>query len=77
MRTFKIDESRDNARYAFAVFWVPPSMLDWIRNVFAEVNRRSAATPMDDDGLSEVFNRRSGPISAAISITIDAPAGAA
>lgn len=37
----------------------------------------AGTTPMEDDGLFEVFNRRSGPISAAISITIDAPAVAA
>ena len=29
--------------------------------------------PTQDEGLLQVFNRRSGPISAAISITIDAP----
>jgi hypothetical protein len=29
----------------------------------------------NDEGLYQVFNRRSGPIQAAISITIDAPAG--
>lgn len=28
----------------------------------------------DDEGLYRVFNRRTGPIQAAISITIDAPA---
>lgn len=37
----------------------------------------AGTTPTEDDGLFQVFNRRSGPISAAISITIDAPEGAA
>jgi hypothetical protein len=32
-------------------------------------------TPFEDEGLFRVFNRRSGPISAAISVTIDAPEG--
>jgi hypothetical protein len=32
-------------------------------------------TPFEDEGLFRVFNRRSGPISAAISITLDAPEG--
>jgi hypothetical protein len=34
----------------------------------------AGTTPFEDEGLFRVFNRRSGPISAAISITIDAPA---
>jgi hypothetical protein len=37
----------------------------------------AGTNPMEDEGMFEVFNRRSGPIFAAISITIDAPAGAA
>jgi hypothetical protein len=36
----------------------------------------AGTNPMEDQGLYRVFNQRSGPISAAISITIDAPAGA-
>jgi hypothetical protein len=35
---------------------------------------RGGTNPMEDPGLLRVFSRRSGPISAAISITIDAPA---
>ena len=35
----------------------------------------AGTNPMEDEGLFVVFNRRSGPISAAISITIDAPGG--
>ena len=33
----------------------------------------AGVNPMEDDALFTVFNRRSGPISAAIAITIDAP----
>ena len=33
----------------------------------------AGASPMDDEALFTVFNRRSGPISAAISISINAP----
>jgi hypothetical protein len=33
----------------------------------------AGTSPMDDEALFTVFNRRSGPISAAISISIDAP----
>jgi hypothetical protein len=33
----------------------------------------AGTNPMDDEALFTVFNRRSGPISAAISISIDAP----
>jgi hypothetical protein len=36
---------------------------------------RSGTDPMSDENLFRVFNLRSGPISAAISITIDAPEG--
>jgi hypothetical protein len=36
----------------------------------------AGVNPMEDEALFTVFNRRSGPISAAIAITIDAPAGA-
>jgi hypothetical protein len=36
----------------------------------------AGANPMEDEPLLTVFNRRSGPISAAIAITIDAPAEA-
>lgn len=35
----------------------------------------AGTNPFQDEGLFRVFNRRSGPISAAISITIDAPQG--
>lgn len=34
----------------------------------------AGVNPMEDEALFTVFNRRSGPISAAIAITIDAPA---
>lgn len=34
----------------------------------------AGVNPMEDEALFTVFNRRSGPISAALSITIDAPA---
>lgn len=37
----------------------------------------AGVNPMEDEALYTVFNRRSGPISAAIAITIDAPAEAA
>src|SRR5262249_42039607 len=33
----------------------------------------AGVNPMEDEALFTVFNRRSGPISAAIAITIDAP----
>jgi hypothetical protein len=33
----------------------------------------AGVNPMEDEGLFRVFNLRSGPISAAISISIDAP----
>jgi hypothetical protein len=36
---------------------------------------RGGTDPMSDENLFRVFNLRSGPISAAISITIDAPEG--
>jgi hypothetical protein len=36
----------------------------------------AGTNPMEDRGLFRVLNQRSGAISAAISITIDAPAGA-
>lgn len=36
---------------------------------------RGGTSPMEDQKLFRVFNRRSGPVSAAISITVDAPAG--
>jgi hypothetical protein len=35
----------------------------------------AGVNPMTDEALYTVFNRRSGPVSAAIAITIDAPAG--
>lgn len=35
----------------------------------------AGVNPMSDEALYTVFNQRSGPISAAIAITIDAPAG--
>jgi hypothetical protein len=34
----------------------------------------AGVNPMEDEALFRVFNRRSGPISAAIAVTIDAPA---
>jgi hypothetical protein len=34
---------------------------------------QAGVNPIEDDALFRVFNRRSGPISAAIAITIDAP----
>jgi hypothetical protein len=36
---------------------------------------RAGTDPMSSEGLNRVFNLRGGPISAAISITIDAPEG--
>ena len=36
---------------------------------------RGGTNPMQDAGLYRVFARRGGPISAAISISIDAPIG--
>jgi len=36
---------------------------------------RAGTNPLEDEGLFLVFNRRGGPISAAISITIDSPNG--
>lgn len=35
--------------------------------------RIAGVNPMEDEALFRVFNRRSGPISAAIAVTIDTP----
>ena len=52
----------------------------FVADLVIECNKEgyiAGTNPMEDEGVFEVFNRRSGPIFAAISISIDAPAGAA
>jgi hypothetical protein len=56
---------------------LPPWTLDYfIADLVLSCKEGHVAgvTPMEDEALFNVFNRRSGPISAAIAVTIDAPA---
>jgi hypothetical protein len=46
----------------------------FVVNLLLECETGYVANSPNDDGLNYVFNRRSGPISAALSLTIDAPA---
>ncbi len=45
----------------------------FVVNLLLECETGYIANSPDDNGLNYVFNRRTGPISAALAITLDAP----
>ena len=48
-------------------------MEHFVVNLLLECETGYIANSPDDNGLNYVFNRRTGPISAALAITLDAP----
>lgn len=55
----------------------PPGWLveEFIADLAVDCKVGHVAEKQDDEGLHRIFNRRSGPISAAIAVTFDAPPG--